>query len=85
MIIRRGSALRKHAKRLAWLAQDVSRYDGVPGIFEDVEDAGRLRLDALVLEMLSLGLLGANSPDTRKDTVRRLVSELRGEQITVRW
>ena len=85
MIRRRGAALRKHSQRLAWLAQDITRYAGVPGLYEDVDDVNRIRLDALVQEMVTAGLLGANSPDTRKDTVRRLVSELRGEQIQVTW
>lgn len=80
MLKRRGSAASKHQARLAWLTAHPAQYVGVPGINEDVTDAGRARLDALVEEMTARDLMG-QSPRSWRDTVRRLVSELRGEHI----
>lgn len=84
-LVRRGSAKNKHAARIAWLKPHLDRYRDVPGIHDDVTDASRERLDQLCAHMQTLGLLGSSSPDVRRDTVRRLLSELRGESVGVGW
>ena len=84
-LIRRGSAKGKHAARKAWLSAHPAQYVGVPGIHDDVTDAGRLRLDALCAEMQARGLFGATVTTVKRETVRRLVSELRGESVGVGW
>lgn len=78
---RRGSAKTKHAARRAWLSAHPAQHVGVPGIHDDVTDANRLRLDALCEEMQARGLFGATGKTVQRETVRRLVSELRGERV----
>lgn len=84
-LIRRGSAKQKHEARVAWLSARPELYRDVPGIHDDVTDAGRHALDALHTEMLGLGLFGQKSRDQQREAVRRLVSELRGEAVGVGW
>ena len=84
-LIRRGSAKRKHEARLAWLTPDVKLYQDVPGIHDDVTDANRGALDHLCGLMSALGLFGHSTPDVQRETVRRLLSELRGEDVGVGW
>lgn len=85
--MRRGSAAAKHAARVAWLEKNPQQALGVPGIRDDVTHAGRAKLDALADKMRSLGLFGATVASVQRETVRRLVSELRGEKSTTggRW
>lgn len=85
MIARRGSAKKKHAERLAWLSAHPDLYRHVPGINDDVTDAGRLKLEELHQVMDARDLFGASKAETRRETIRRLVSELRGERIDVSW
>ena len=82
---RRGAAKHKHAARRAWLEAHPAQAVGVPGLHEDVTDAGRLRLDALCAEMQARGLFGTTVTTVKRETVRRLVSELRGESVGVGW
>jgi hypothetical protein len=83
--IRRGSAAGKHTARHAWLSEHRHHMDGVPGIDDDVTDIGRARLDALTDTMKSLGLIGASTREVQRETVRRLVSDLRGEKSGATW
>lgn len=80
---RRGSAKEKYLARKTWLSADPTTYLGVPGINDDVTDAGHIALDILQRRLADAGLLG-NARDQR-DTIRRLVSELRGEHVGVGW
>lgn len=80
---RRGSAKRLHAARRAWLAERPELIVGVPGINEDVSDEGRARLDAVRERLRSADLLGASQVEVQRDTIRRLVSELRGEHVGI--
>ena len=82
---RRGSAKKKHLARLTWLSARPALYEGVPGIHDDVNDIGRLRLNDLHLVMATCGLFGTSTPQNQREAVRRLVSELRGESIGVGW
>lgn len=84
-LARRGTAKQKHAARLTWLAPLVDRYPDVPGIRDDVTDANRGALYRLCDQMDALGLLGSSTPDVKRETVRRLLSELRGEDVGVGW
>lgn len=84
-LIRRGSARKKHEARIAWLKPQRDLYQDVPGIHDDVTDANRGRLDQLCARMDAVGLLGSSAPDVRRETVRRLLSELRGESVGVGW
>jgi hypothetical protein len=83
--IRRGSAKKKHDARRAWLKPDVDRYRDVPGIHDDVTPEGGAALGRLCALMDDLGLFGASTPTTKRETVRRLLSELRGEHVDVGW
>ena len=83
MIPRRGSAKRHHEARLAWLSANPGEYDGVPGIRDDVTDEGRRQLEQLRARMCALNLFGASTTQTQRETIRRLVSELRGEKVDV--
>lgn len=86
MPIRRGSAKNKHDARHAWLSAHPDRYQDVPGIHDDVTEAGRVALDRLHTEMRALNLLGAATPPPiQRESIRRLVSELRGENVHVSW
>jgi hypothetical protein len=80
-LTRRGSAKQKHEARRAWLSAHPELYRDVPGINEDVSDAGRLKLDALYGQMVALRLFGASSVENKREAIRRLVSELRGEPV----
>jgi hypothetical protein len=86
MTTRRGSAKQKHAARLAWLTPDLDRYRDLPGLRDDVTDANRAALDRLCAVMAGLRLFGHSSTrEGRRETVRRLLSELRGEHIGAGW
>ena len=65
-----------------WLADRPLLYVDVPGIHDDVTDAGRLRLITLHATMQGLGLFGQSTRHVQRETIRRLVSELRGESVT---
>lgn len=82
---RRGAAKQKHLARRAWLQAHPEQYDGVPGIHDDVNDANRHRLDTLHADMRAMGFFGASSVMNQREAVRRLVSELRGEDVGVGW
>lgn len=84
-LIRRGSAKKKHEARLAWLQPNVASYPDVPGIRDDVTDDNRGRLDQLCATMVALGFLGQKTAQQNRETVRRLLSELRGEDVGVGW
>ena len=75
--MRRGSAARFHAQRLAWLRAHPTAWADVPTLADDVADANRLALDTLESLMVAQGLLGSGSRDVRRDTIRRLVGEVR--------
>ncbi len=81
MKIRRGPARAYHAARVQWLTAHPDAILGVPGIKDDVTDDGRVRLTTLTATLRDAGLLGGNQGDVQRETVRRLVSELRGEHI----
>lgn len=84
-LIRRGGAKKKHEARLAWLKPDLDLYANVPGIHEDVTDANRAALDSLCDVMYDSNLFGHSTREVRRETVRRLLSELRGEDVGVGW
>jgi hypothetical protein len=85
-LIRRGSAKKKHEARRAWLKPDVDLYHHVPGIHDDVTENNRVALDRLCAVMRAHGLFGASqSAALQRETVRRLLSELRGEDVGVGW
>jgi hypothetical protein len=84
-LVRRGSAKKKHEARRAWLTPALDRYAGVPGIHDDVTDANRAALDALCDVMNTSHLLGSSTRAIQRETVRRLLSELRGEDVKVGW
>ena len=46
-LVRRGSAKQKHAARRAWLAARAALTTGVPGINDDVSEAGSQALTTL--------------------------------------
>jgi hypothetical protein len=86
MLIRRGGAGKRHAARVVWLQARPERYRTAPGIGEDVTPAGRAALDAILEEMRGIGLFGGRMrPEHQRDTLRRLISELRGEQLLAEW
>lgn len=84
-LIRRGSAKQKHTARRAWLVAHPDRYEGVPGIHDDVTETGRIRLDALHVAMRDLDFFGATKVENQREAIRRLVSELRGENVGIGW
>jgi hypothetical protein len=85
-LIRRGSAKKKHEARRAWLTPDLDLYRDVPGIRDDVTEENRAPLDRLCEVMRAHGLFGASqSAALQRETVRRLLSELRGEDVGVGW
>lgn len=81
MIPRRGSAKRKHEARVVWLTARPDLMIDVPGINDDVTDENRPRLMALVRMMDDRGLLGKTNNGGPAETVRRLISELRGQSV----
>lgn len=83
--VRRGAAKVKHLARVRWLEANRDLIASVPGIHDDVTDAGRARLETVVEHMNALGLFGTSTPDTQREAVRRLVSEFRGERIGGAW
>jgi hypothetical protein len=80
-LVRRGSAKRRHDARRAWLLAHPDRYVDVPGIHDDVSEAGRQALDRLCAELLALGYFGKSAGAGNRETLRRVVSELRGEVV----
>lgn len=82
---RRDTAKGKHSARKAWLAAHPDRCVGVPGINDDVDDAGSERLSTLRIEMVALGLLGKSTSQVQRETIRRIVSELRGQSVGRGW
>jgi hypothetical protein len=84
-LVRRGSAKKKHEARVAWLKPNLDLYAAVPGIRDDVTDANRAALDHLCDVMDAIKLFGAAPREMRRETVRRLLSELRGEDVGVGW
>lgn len=83
--IRRGAAKHKHDARRAWLLAHPEAYREVPGLHDDVTDAGRVHLDRLHNQMIARGLFGSSTTDLQREAIRRLVSELRGERVDVGW
>ncbi len=81
MRIRRGTARTHHAARVEWLTAHPEAILGVPGITDDVTDDGRARLELVTAAMRAAGLIGSKQVDVQRETVRRLVSELRGEHV----
>jgi hypothetical protein len=77
-LTRRGSAAKTHQARRAWLLAHPERMLGVPGLHDDVDERGSMALEILRAELVSLHLLGTTK-DTHRETIRRLVTELRGE------
>lgn len=84
-LVRRGSSKKKHAARLAWLQPRLMHFTDVPGIRDDVTDANRAALNGLCDLMMTQGLLGQSTRELQRETVRRLLSELRGEDVGVGW
>jgi hypothetical protein len=84
-LIRRGSAKKKHEARLAWLSARPDLYRDIPGIHDDVTDAGRRALDVVHDQMRALDFLGQKTHEQNRETIRRLVSELRGEHVGGTW
>jgi len=84
-LVRRGAAAAKHKARVAFLLARPELYAGAPGINDDVTDFGRGVLDQLVATMLAhdAGLFGRTPGHIKRETVRRIVSELRGESVGV--
>jgi hypothetical protein len=80
---RRGNAARQYVARRDWLAERLDRYEDVPGIHDDVTDLGRALLDTLLAQMTARGFFKRRGQDgtNQRATIRRLVSELRGEHI----
>lgn len=78
---RRGSAAQKHAARVAWLTPRVRMYADVPGINDDVTPEGREALDRLCGHLRVLGLFGATTHASQRESVRRLLSELRQARV----
>lgn len=81
MKTRRGSAKRKHDARVAWLAAHPEKFQHVPGLHDDVTDDGRQHLEALRAEMCALDLVAGRQHEIQRETIRRLVSELRGQTV----
>jgi hypothetical protein len=80
-MIRRGTAGKKHHARVQWLRAHPDAIVGVPGIRDDVTEDNRVRLTTLTTALVAAGLLGSSQIDVQRETVRRLVSELRGERV----
>lgn len=84
-LIRRGSAKKKHEARVAFLQPVVDLYPDVPGIRDDVTDGNRAALDTLCDVMHAVNLFGRSTREVQRETVRRLLSELRGEDVGRGW
>lgn len=83
--MRRGSAIKYHAQRVAWVLEHRELMAGVPSMDQDVDDEGRVKLVALELALLGAGLLGGTQT-VRRETVRRMVGELRdGKTVAPVW
>lgn len=83
--MRRGSATKYHAARVAWVLERPLLMVGVPSMQQDVDDAGREKLIALETQLVEAGLLGGNQT-VRRETVRRMVGELRdGKRVEASW
>lgn len=84
--MRRGSATKYHARRLQWLRARPELMMGVPSLDEDVTEAGSMCLAGLTGLMTHEGLLGSTPTAMRRETVRRLVGELRtGKPVNPEW
>jgi hypothetical protein len=84
-LLRRGSAKQKHEARRAWLSAHLEDWPMVPGLRDDVTDANRASLDQLCACMAAIDLFGASPKALQRETVRRLLSELRGEHVGGNW
>ena len=71
--------MRKHTARFTYLSDRPELWADVPGLHDDVTPTGRRELEFVVGVLRSQGLLGDSTRDIQRETVRRLVSELRGE------
>jgi hypothetical protein len=77
---RRGSARAMHEARVTWLRDHAIAAVNVPGLNDDVSDTGRAALEDLRYRMR--GLFGKTmSAERQRETIRRLVSERRGENV----
>lgn len=83
--LRRGSAAKKHAERAAWLTAHPEYAVGVPSESDDVTVEGRAALEALRIRMVDRDLFGHSSAQAQRDTIRRLVGDLRGVRKVVHW
>lgn len=84
--MRRGSATKYHARRLQWLRERPGLMVGVPSMDEDVTEAGSEALGRLTEKMTGVGLIGTTPTAMRRETVRRLVGELRtGKVVNPEW
>ena len=76
-----GKGKHLHDARVRWLTVHPDWWAGVPGADEDMTEMGSLRLAALQGEMKKAGLFGASAArQSQRDTIRRLVSALRGHR-----
>lgn len=83
--MRRGSATKYHAARVAWVLERPHLMLGVPSMQQDVDEAGRAKLVALEAALMAEGLLGGTQT-VRRETVRRMVGELRdGKTVAAVW
>lgn len=84
--MRRGSAAKFHNRRLSWMLAHLELLDGVPALNQDVDDTGRQQLERLELAMVAAGLFGQSPSPSRRETVRRLVGEIRaGKSTEAHW
>lgn len=89
--MRRGSAIKYHGQRVAFLKDNLELTEGVPALNQDVTPDGSAKLSVLELRMVQAGLFGktTNSKQargSRRETVRRLIGELRaGRENEVHW
>jgi hypothetical protein len=74
---RHGAAGVRHRARVAWLDTHRDLWADVPGIDDDVDEAGHVRLTGVVEAMSGVGLFGQTPWGQRRETVRRLMTELR--------
>lgn len=69
------------ARRMAWLkAQPADVLAALPSANQDVTDERRLVLDRVARDMAAAGLYYAPTTPTTRWSIRRLVSQMRGEQ-----
>lgn len=82
---RRGMAARQYAVRRAWLEE--YGVDGLPSFNEDVDEVNGAKLTEVHEAMRSAGLFGRRDTGSygktsQRETIRRLVSEIRREHVT---